>query len=251
MPHRWVRPLILAPLIGLLVAELAIQLQGVAAEGKVGMDFGFYREVGSRWLTSGELYLPHQLAGPYDVALMVDVLYPPPVLLLLVPLALAPSWAAALLWWGVPAVTMTIALRRWRPSDWGLIGAVILLLWPRAVGAIVFGNSDVWVATGIAAGLVWGWPGAAVLLKPTFAPIFLLFVRDRRAWIGLVALAGVSVLMAGLWIDYLTAMRNVHIGWDYSIGSVPLALVPVIAWSARQRQTTQPAGLTKDSVIIL
>jgi hypothetical protein len=42
-----------------------------------GYDFRFYRDVGARWLADGLLYLPHQLAGPYDFAMMVDVVYPP------------------------------------------------------------------------------------------------------------------------------------------------------------------------------
>ena len=40
----------------------------------------------------------HQLAGPYDVTLMTDVLYPPSALLLFVPFSILPI----VLWWVVP-----------------------------------------------------------------------------------------------------------------------------------------------------
>lgn len=60
---------------GSLLAVVMLSLgQSIAAPGDLGIDYMFYRDVGARWLTDGSFYLAHQLAGPYDIALMVDVL---------------------------------------------------------------------------------------------------------------------------------------------------------------------------------
>ena len=57
--------------------ELAYLFPYIASQDAVGTDHTFYREVGQRWLDTGVYYLPHQLAGPYQVQADVDVLYPP------------------------------------------------------------------------------------------------------------------------------------------------------------------------------
>ena len=60
-------------------------------------------------------------------------------------------------------------------------------------------------------------------------------IRRRSFWIALGGLAIVSIPMAALWLDYLQAMRNVTISADYSVGSLPLILAPLIAWFLRSR----------------
>ena len=72
------RPIAFGVLGGLLLTELLVQLQMAGPDA--GQDFWFYRACGARWLESGAFYLPHQLEGPYELALMTDVLYPPPTI---------------------------------------------------------------------------------------------------------------------------------------------------------------------------
>src|SRR4029077_5674967 len=66
------------PLTGVLLVvfawELAYLFPYIASQDAVGTDHTFYREVGQRWLDTGVYYLPHQLAGPYQVQADVDVL---------------------------------------------------------------------------------------------------------------------------------------------------------------------------------
>jgi hypothetical protein len=92
-----------------------------------------------------------------------------------------------------------------------------------------WGNTDLWVAAGLAAGLRWGWPAALLFLKPTFGILALTVIRDRRLWIGMAVLAVASLPVLGLWIDYLEAMQNLRIGWDYSVPGLPLVALPVVA----------------------
>lgn len=196
----------------------------------IGMDYDFYRGVGARWLADGSYYWPHQLAGPYDVSLMVDVLYPPTALVLFVPLVFLP----AVVWWLIPAAILGYALYRWRPDYRAWPVLLLLIMWPRAMGAVFHGNTDMWVAAGVAGALLWGWPAAIVALKPTFLPLALLGIGKRAWWIAVgVGLVNV-VLTLPLWLDYVTAMRNLHISLDYSLGSIPIVVLPLVAWMARR-----------------
>lgn len=231
---KWFWLALTALLLGLVMNEAAIlygQITTATTGWYIGMDYDFYRAVGARWLVDGSYYLPHQLAGPYDVALMVDVLYPPTALILFVPLVFLPAIA----WWAVPVGLVAYALWRWRPDVRAWPVLVLLLMWPRAMGAVFHGNTDMWVAAGVAGGLLWGWPAALVLLKPVFAPLALVGARQRSWWIALGLGVTSVVVMLPLWFDYMTAMRNLHIGWDYSLTSLPLMLIPVVAWWTRSR----------------
>src|SRR5688500_15477068 len=62
--------------------------------GYGAIDFDLYLNATRRWLAGGSYFEPYQLAGPYAIR-MGDVLYPPNVLLLLIPFTVLP----AILWW--------------------------------------------------------------------------------------------------------------------------------------------------------
>ena len=233
--RRWRRPagflLLAAVLGGLLIAEIAIVYGRIARAGDLWIDYDFYRDIGARWLADGSYYLPRQLSGlPYPVTPAADVLYPPHALFLFVPLAFLP----AAMWWIVPITVLGVTVRRWHPGPWTWPIVILLLMWPRANAAFLYGNTDIWMVAGIAAGLAWGWPALALTLKPTLVP-FALLGADRRAWWGGAAvLLVMGLAMAPLWIDYLTAMRSVRAGLDYSLGSLPLMLIPMVSWLGRR-----------------
>jgi hypothetical protein len=211
----------------LLCAETAYLVAVVLPwNWELGQDFRYYASLGSQWLADGSYYLSRQLEGPYVARLMEDVLYPPNALYLFVPAAVLP-W---ILWWAVPIAVTGYVIWQWKPAPWAVVVMLVLLMWPRAIGAYLFGNTDMWAVAGIAAGLRWGWPAVLLVLKPTFAPFALLGVRRRSWWIGLLLLCAVSLLQLPLWFDYLAAIRNISIPPDYSLGSLPLLLVPVIGW---------------------
>lgn len=218
---------------GLLAASFVLSFQSVAEAGGLGIDYAYYRDVGARFLADGSYYLPRQLDGPYDVALMSDVLYPPSALLLFVPAALLPAFV----WWGVPIALLAYTIARWRPSPWGWVAMLALFLWPRAHAAFLFGNTDMWAAAGVAAGLRWGWPAVLLTLKPVFAPLAFIGVRSHSWWVIAAMLSAYVILTMPMWLDYLNAVRNLQIGGDYALASVPVLLIPVVAWWARDRRS--------------
>jgi hypothetical protein len=232
-----------AAFVFLLVAveTLAIVVFVIAGSDvwSIGMDYRFYRDVGTRWLEDGSFYTPEQLTGPYVGRLMVDVFYPPTALWLFVPFAVLP----AVLWWAVPILVVLFALLRMRPRPWAWLIIAILLAWPRAIGAYLFGNTDIWIVAALASGFVWGWPAAFVIVKPALLPLVLPIVRRQRFWAGLAAVAALTIPTLPLWPAYVQAMRDLTIDLGHSIGSVPLMAIPLVAWlGSRQDLTKRRAG---------
>lgn len=195
----------------------------------IGYDYAFYRDVGARWLADGTYYLPYQTAGPYSFTTMLDVLYPPTGLFLFVPFAVLP----AVLWWLIPAAITGYVIWSCRPNVWTVALILLLLAWPKATNSIVYGNTDIWMMATVAGGLRWGWPALFLLIKPTLAIFALVGIRHRSWWVGLAVLVVVSLLQLPLWLDYVVAMRNLAIHADYSLVSIPMLLIPIVAWVRR------------------
>ena len=195
-----------------------------------GQDLEFYRGVAIRWLDTGVYYLPHQLDGSVGLTLNVDTLYPPSALFLFVPFV----WLPAPLWWIGPAVIVAASLVRLRPARWTWPILILSLAWPRTAGAIVFGNSDLWFAAFIWAGAAFAWPGVLVSMKPTLIPFGLIGIRHRSWWIAAGVFALMNVPLAALWIQYPTVVRTAGLPLLYSIGNLPMFIVPVLAWLTRR-----------------
>jgi hypothetical protein len=196
-----------------------------------GRDYGLYMRNVQRFLSTGTPYAQEQLAGPYPIFGEI-MLYPPNALLLFVPFSFLP----APLWWLVPTVTILYLIARWHPTAWTWPLVALALAWPRSVGAIVAGNTDLWVASAVAAGLELGGPVAFILLKPSVTPLILAGWGHRKAAAtAIAALALISLAFLPLWFQYLTALRNLGPGADYSLPDAPLLLSPVIAWLGRSR----------------
>lgn len=226
-------------LVSVLTVVMTIGLTlYVITVGAFGLDYVFYRDVAQRWLETGRLYADYQLAGPYVAQLTGqgsagDNLYPPSALALFVPFV----WLPAVLWWTIPIGVTLYVLWSWRPTPLAVCVMLALLAWPRAIGAYLFGNTDMWACAAVAAGLRWGWPALAVTMKPTFVPFALLGIRHRSWWIALGIGLAVVVLTAPAWLDYLTVVRNTSIPTMYSLGSLPLLAIPLVAWGFRKRVT--------------
>jgi hypothetical protein len=219
---------------GLAITAIIVSVMTVGHN--FAIDYVFYREVGARFLADGSYYLPHQLAGPYHVTIMVDVLYPPAALALFVPFTFIP----AILWWAVPLGMLGYVVYSYRPGPWTLLAILCLVAWPRVMSAVINGNTDMWVAAGVAGGLRWGWPVALVALKPVFAPFALIGIRNRWTWAIGIALLIVSLPMLS---DYITAMRNIQTDpIAYSAGSLPFALIPLVAYVGRRGYIRSKVG---------
>ncbi len=214
------------------IAESVWLWRYVDGQHALGLDLAYFRSIAERWLDTGEFYLPRQLAGPYIVESNVDVLYPPNALFLFVPFLFLP-WP---LWWAVPIGVFTWSLWQLRPAPWTWPLMAAGIAYPPTISPLLYGNTNMWIAAALAAGVVWGWPSVFVLLKPSLAPFALVGVRTRGWWIALAVLILASASFGALWADYVVAIRNSSLGPAHALVTVPLLLVPIVAWFGRTRR---------------
>ncbi|MEW6225166.1 MAG: hypothetical protein AB1627_11115 [Chloroflexota bacterium] len=211
---------------GILVVSAAV----AHPHQTVALDLRLYVERAASWLGGDGFYLERQLTGQAYEITPGDALYPPPILLLLVPITVLPWF----LWWVVPLTVVAASLWRLAPGvrAWPLLALV--LCYPRTWEVLVYGNPSMWMIAAVFAGAAWGWPAVFALLKPTLAPFALVWARSRRWWLALVILLLVGVPFAGLWVDYLVAIRDAvnPYGPEYLLGEWPIALASVVAWFA-------------------
>lgn len=222
----------------LAAAELAVMLRNpTIVPGMVGDDYRLYMDATRRWLAGGEFYSAWQLAGPYTSADW-PILYPPQVLALFVPFTFLP----AALWFALPPILTAWVVISHRPRLW---------TWPVMLGLFAFfpmlwlpyvsGTPTIWIAAAVAAGTRWGWPAALVLVKPTLAPFALLGCRNRSWWVTALAVAALGLLALPLTFDWLTAVLHFRGGsLFYSVGDVPMMLVPLVARLGRTQRSRPP-----------
>jgi hypothetical protein len=242
-PIRWEHALVVAAAVGVvIVAARAIvyYTQMPDPEGAIGVDYRLYVGAAQRWLDTGQFYWPAQVAGPYHVHDIPSILYPPPVLYLLVPFTILPG----VLFWVIPAILTAVAFWRLRPAPWSLMAMVGLAASGVVQGPIFWGTPVFWLVPVVAWGGLLGWPAPFVLLKPTLAPFALVGLRRPRSFLfGFVLLALLSAPFIGLWFDWLAVIRNSDLSPTYGIEQVALLLVPALAviGSTRPRRETAAA----------
>lgn len=227
---RWTRPLAVGILV-LVGLWLAVYLPA-AFSGWTGAHFGYdfasYMRGVDRFLATGNPYNPSDIAGPHTRDGMGFV-HPPVSLWLFVPFRFAP-----MLWWILPLWAMAWCLYRWRPGllAWAVIA--VLMSFPLSIEAVWLGNSSVWMTAAVGLGLLYGWPFALLIVKPTLAFFGLLGIRDKRTWVG----AGIALLLClpfglAMWQDWIAVVRNLDADPLYNLYSLPMLLVPVVAWLGR------------------
>lgn len=197
----------------------------------LGGDYTLYRDAAQRWLSGGGFYLPEQLTGPYPVVYPA-ILYPPTMLVLLVPFL----WLPAVLWWAIPLTVIVWAVGRHRPRPIAIaIIGVCIAESSNWQSAVFFGNPLMWFVAALALATHDGWPAVFVILKPTLAPFALFGIRRRSWWLAAAALGVVSLALLPMWLDYLTVLRNAQgDGLLYSAHQVPAMLIPLAAWLGRR-----------------
>lgn len=215
-------------------------LSGYATYGQPMVDFLGYRESAERWLTGGSFYYPWQLAGPYAVWNHDGaVLYPPTILLLLVPFSFLPP----ALWVAIPVGITAIVIVHHRPDPVTWPFLAMAFAWPTTSMAIAHGNPTLFIVAALSLGTVWGWPSVGVLLKPSLFPFAFLGANRRSWWIALGIGALMSLPFAGMWLDWLKAITGAtDIGLNYSMKEIPTMMLPLVAWLGRpDRSTTRRA----------
>jgi hypothetical protein len=212
---------------GVLVA--AVTWSTVSGAGRIGADFRLYLDAARGVVDGHGLYLAHQLAGPYVLA-DGDILYPPPIVLLMLPFAILP----AILFWAIPLGTIGAVVVRHRPAAWSWPVLAFGVAYPVTSLKIIHGNPTMWIVAAIALGTIAAGPAVFVLLKPTLAPFALIGANRRRWWIALGIAVVVALAFAPMWPDYLRVLANARNpnGVLYSLDEVPFALVPIAAWIA-------------------
>ena len=196
----------------------------------VGIDYELYVTAARRWLETGVFYEPYQLAGPYHVIGNNEVLYPPIILLLLVPFTALP----AILWWVIPAMLTVAAIAQMRPAAWSVALACAICTSHAVQGPVFWGTPVIWLTPAVAWGLHLGWPAVAVMIKPTLAPFALVGLTRPRALVaGVIGFAVLGLPFTAMWLDWLTAIRNSDLGPFYAYTQNLLLVVPVVTWLGR------------------
>jgi hypothetical protein len=226
---------------GLAVFQVAAAWTG-SMRAYAGWDFNHYVDGARRWLETGSPYLQHEVGGPFAFSDLTFI-HPPIALYLFVPFVVLPAF----LFWLVPVAASAAVIVSWRPARWTWPVMALLLNWPRFVGAVVVGNSDLWIVLFIAAGLRFGWPVLFLVIKPSIAPFVLVDIAALirvdaipvRRWTQIAGAAAVLALAAvpfgSLWLDWLSVIRNSPADPLYSIGAIPWLIVPAVAWLGRRR----------------
>ena len=241
-PHLRAAQVILTGLFaGTAVANLVAAANGWLRPFH-GFDFINYVDAARRWVETGTPYLAHEVAGPF--AFSSDTfLHPPISLLLFTPFLVLPAF----LYWLIPLAGTAAIIAAWRPALWTWPVIALLLNWPRFDGALIVGNSDLWIAFFLAAGLRYGWPVLLLVLKPSLAPFAIVelaaLVRaeavpiHRWAKIGVAAavLAVTAAPFGSLWLDWFAVVRHSPADAFYSLGALPWLVVPAVAWWGRRR----------------
>ena len=197
-------------------------------------DAQLYRDAGHRILAGGPIYPAFQLAGPYGMDQRPE-LYPPPTMLLVVaPMSALPEF----LWWVVPLLVTTLIVVWHRPSLVGWTVILACMAWPNTGFVIAAGNPVLYAAMFVALGTIWRGVALLALVKPSLAPFALVGIRSRAWWQLALAYGALGLLMLPLWLDWVTLLSNAQ-GLDllYSIGHIPVMLIPVVAMATSQRRS--------------
>lgn len=130
----------------------------------------------------------------------------------------------------MPLGVIAWMLARWRPAPWTWPLLAAVMAYPPTTATVWAGNTSMWVVAGIAAGLEYGWAGPLLLLKPSLAPFALAGVWRRAWWVSLAAVGLASLPLAGEWLAYATVIGNAQTSLAYSLGGLPIYVIPVVAW---------------------
>jgi hypothetical protein len=206
----------------------------------LGIDYSLYMDATRRFLQGGDFYYSWQYASPYPQE-SLPILYPPQTLLLFIPFTVLP----ALVWWVVPIAVTTwiVVTARPRAVSWPVIA--FCLWWPPTAVKIATGNPVLWMMMFVALGTRFRWPSAlGLVIKPSLAPLAVIDLRDPRWW-----LAGAAGMLPFVWLvpSYLAVLQNFRptYGLAYSVGEVPILLIPIVAWLAREHSASPTLKLPR------
>jgi hypothetical protein len=204
----------------------------------LGHDLAVYQNAALRWLNGDGFYLMYTLAGPYPLG-TAEILYPPVMLLVLVPSLFLP----AVLWWIIPLSITAAVIVRHHPAPWAIAVIAISLALVPSVEIVGSGNPAMWIGAALALATFWRPAAAFVVFKPSLAPLALFGFRDRHWWIVGVGLCLVSLAFLPMdidWVRVIVNARGERAGLLHSLRDVPFVAIGLIAWAGRRSRPSEP-----------
>ena len=223
-------------LLALAALEAVMLFRIIDDQDAVGTDLAYFQSIAQRWLDTGVWYTADQLAGPYPVETLVTNLYPPHALYLFVPFLVLP----AILWWVIPLGVIASVVWWCRPAPWVWPILAAIVLFPKTLNPVIYGNTDMWIAAFIAGGVRWAWPATLVTIKPSLLFFAAIGILQRSWWIAAAVLVLISLPLLGLWLQYPTVMLNSSAKFWYSFGNLPFFVLPLVAWIGSTRRGRTP-----------
>jgi hypothetical protein len=182
-------------------------------------------------LSGGSWYAEHQLHGPYDIT-QGDVLFPPVTAWFFALWLALPDWTFA----AIPVVITACVVWRLRPARWTWPLMALCVLWPMVPLKTLRLNPDPWFMAAVATGLLFRWPGALGLLKPSLLPFALIGIRSIGWWLAAGLLVLGSLLFLGPTLAYPQILLDSRGGGIlYSLPDAPFLLIPIFARLGTQR----------------
>jgi hypothetical protein len=220
-----------ALILAIPTRDIVAIIGGAPMASPLGGDFAVYGNAAARWLSGGGFYEPWQLTAHYAIwAGGSPILYPPVLLLLLVPFTVLPGF----LWWAIPAAMISWAIWRLRPAPWSWPLIAACLAWPPTLTMAAHGNPVIWAVAFLAIGCVTAGPAVLVLLKPSLAPFALVGANRRRWWTALGLFTLVSLPFGQEWLDWLQAILNSDGSLTYSLQDYPILALPLAVFAGRR-----------------
>lgn len=224
-PYRTAMAVATAVLLGLAVPLFLASLGAFERVGYVGIDAIHYFDAARRFLATGSPYMASEVAGPF-VYSATTFLHPPIALYLMVPFAFLPL----AVWWAVPLAVVAWSVWTWRPAPWTWPLFALALAWPRFHGALIVGNTDLWVCAALCLGLRYGWPALLIVIKPSLGFLVLAGAWSRSWWYGLPVLALLALPFGALWVDWAHVVLNSPGDLTYSLPNVLWVAMPAVGW---------------------
>jgi hypothetical protein len=233
-PARWQRPVCIGLTLGILGMTACFWVYGFLGPPAWHVsndDLAIYTDAARRLLGGGAWFLDRQLHGAYDIN-PGDVLYPPVTAWFFGLWLVLPGWSFIAL----PIAVTTAAIWRWRPAMWTWPLLALCLAWPMLGLKVLRFNPSTWISAATALGLLYGWPGALILLKPSFLPFAAIGIRHRGWWLAVALMAVASLpFLADTLVYPRVVLDGRGGGLAYSLPDLPFALLPLIAWLGRRR----------------
>jgi hypothetical protein len=239
--RRWYRPLAFGfAVLFLFCGVVLLWAFWPPNAGNTGADLVHYVDGAERWWATGSPYLPNEVAGAFNYE-TETFLHPPVSVLLFAPWVVLPP----ILWWAIPIGIVAAHILAWRPAPWTWPLLAFGLAQPPFHQALLWGNSNLWLAAALALALGGGGWAALFLLKPSLGMLAVFGMHRRSWWLTAGIIALVCVPFGLLWVDWLKVLLNSPVDGTYGLPNLPWVLMPVIAWVGRTRDARLPLALNR------